>query len=242
MTTPSNPQSGFTPTPDTSIDNRSDQPTPTTAPSPLLPEDKAIPAWRFAVPLLLQIVLILSVPAQAIYTQLTGTTVLLQTAPVDPYNLFHGYSVRLNYDISNPEHLKTLPGWDRLTTASGDPAPGTQFYLVLAAPQSPTKPAYAPWQPVRISRDRPSNLAENQVALQGLIRNSFTVDYGLETYYIPEEQRAEINQALSRQAGEQTQPTVVEVKVDSQGNAVPLSIWVRDASSQDPSAVRQYRF
>ncbi|NET14750.1 MAG: GDYXXLXY domain-containing protein, partial [Okeania sp. SIO1H6] len=42
--------------------------------------------WRFILPLTVQLALILSIPAQAIYTTITGRTVVLQTVPVDPYD------------------------------------------------------------------------------------------------------------------------------------------------------------
>ena len=62
------------------------------------------------------------------------------------------------------------------------------------------------------------------------------ISYGLETYYIPEDQRVQINEDISqaqRVKPGQRQPIVVEVKVDTQGHAVLVSMWVRD---------RKYRF
>ncbi|HAA32846.1 MAG TPA: membrane-anchored protein, partial [Cyanobacteria bacterium UBA8553] len=76
--------------------------------SPLSPP-KPTPIWRFWVPLLFQTILILAVPAQALYTQLTGKTVILQTVPVDPYELLRGYSQTLRYDISRQDNLRKLP-------------------------------------------------------------------------------------------------------------------------------------
>ena len=67
--------------------------------------------WRFWIPLILQTALIAAVPAQAVYTHLTGRTVVLKTVPVDPYDLLRGYSQTLAYDISQPNNLKSLPGW-----------------------------------------------------------------------------------------------------------------------------------
>ena len=69
-----------------------------------------LPLWRFAVPLLLQIGLVLVPPAQSVYTHITGKTVILQTIPVDPYDPLRGYSQTLSYDISRLETLKKLPG------------------------------------------------------------------------------------------------------------------------------------
>ncbi|MEO9124284.1 MAG: GDYXXLXY domain-containing protein, partial [Microcoleus sp.] len=80
----------------------------------LSPAAKRLPAWRLWVPLLLQIGLITAVPATAVYTLVTGKTVVLQTAPVDPYDFLRGYYQVLSYDISDPRNLEKLPGWKDL--------------------------------------------------------------------------------------------------------------------------------
>ena len=92
------------------------------------------------------------------------------------------------------------------------------------------------WKPIRISATRPNSLPINQLALQGEYRDGF-ITYGLESYYIPEDQRQQINNDIAQiqrnRFIRQRQPILVEVKVDEQGNAVPVSIWVRN---------RNYRF
>jgi uncharacterized membrane-anchored protein len=51
---------------------------------------------------------------------------------------------------------------------------------------------------------------------------------------MPELRRDEINQDINQvQRGKQQQSSVVEVKVDAQGRAVPISFWV---------SKRNYRF
>jgi|SRR4028119_2349364 len=226
---------------------------------------KPTPIWRFWVPMLFQTALILTVPAQAVYTQITGKTVILQTVPVDPYELLRGYSQTLRYNISSQESLRRLPGWQNLPKLKPNGnkltfiEPGTRLYVILAAPGEPalTKLPQA-WKPVAVSLQRPSKLRPNQVALQGLAQNGF-IQYGLETYYIPEDQREQINadlraarlanqnqlqQAQSQIDPAQPQeipPVVMEIKVNAQGDAVPVSLWaqVGKASKQQ---VRNYRF
>ena len=213
-------------------------------------EIKPIAAWRLWVPLLIQMGLILSVPAQPIYTQLTGKTVVLRTVPVDPYDLFRGYSVRLNYDISRLEDLRHLSGWAELVrqnpgSTSYALANGSNFYVILEQPKQSASSLPEAWKPVGVSSDRPASVAANQVALKGRYIYG-SIAYGLETYYIPEEQREQINndinQAQQFRPGQQRQeqPIVVEVKVDAQGNAVPLSFWVSDP--QRGLRLRNYRF
>ncbi|HEY9751030.1 MAG TPA: GDYXXLXY domain-containing protein [Allocoleopsis sp.] len=200
----------------------------TSAPS----TSRTLPSWRFWLPLLCQAALILAIPSQALYTQVTGRTVILKTAPVDPYDLLRGYSVTLSYDISRVDTLRQLPGWsefEKQGAANSDRSATRFFYLVLEAPKVADTNPPSPWRAVRISGDRPTNLASNQVLLRGQMRYG-TVQYGLETYYIPEDERDQINQninaANAAQANRGSQPIVVEVKVDAQGHAVPRSFWV----------------
>ena len=199
---------------------------------------RSLPPWRFWVPLVLQTALIVGVPAQAVYTHLTGKTAILQTAPVDPYDLLRGYSQTLTYDISRQDTLEKLPGWKELTKNKPQYKP-LSLYVVMEAPtQQVFDGRPKAWKPVRVSSDRPSNLPANQVALKGILRYR-SVTYGIETYYFPEDRRERFNNDINKaQSGEERRqgkplPFVVEVKVDAQGNAVPVSLWVRD---------RNYRF
>jgi len=220
--------------------------------------------WRFGMPLLFQTALILAVPAQAIYTQLTGKTVILQTVPVDPYELLRGYSQTLRYDISNQDSLRRLPGWQELPKQQPTGSklnfiePGTRFYVILSEPVAPPSLQLPQaWKPIAVSLRRPAKLKESQVALIGLAKAG-SIQYGLETYYIPEDQREQINSDL-RQArladptglqltlplgNSQPQPTppvVMEIKVNAQGNAVPIGLWAQLGDVSKPQ-IRQYRF
>lgn len=198
-----------------------------------------LPGWRLWVPLLFQTGLILAAPAQPFYTQITGKTVILQIIPVDPYDPLRGYSQTLNYDISRVENLRNLPGWKELVgqpeskkSTSNDLARETRFYVVLEAPTSADSQPPKAWKPVRVSSNLPT-LPANQIALKGKSTGN-SIEYGLETYYMPESRRDEINQDINQaQRGRQQQSSVVEVKVDAQGRAVPISFWV---------SKRNYRF
>ena len=201
---------------------------------------KQIPIWRFVLPLTLQLALILSVPAQAIYTHITGRTVILQTAPIDPYDFLRGYYQVLSYDISRKDNLSKLSGWHqfKLETSgrfsSNNP---TNIYVILAAPTK-IENSEIPrvWQPVAVSGKMPENLPDNQIAIQGKF-DGWRVKYGLETYFMPEDRREKINQDIQEVQDsvnlEKDIPFVVEAKVNSQGKAVPVSLWVRE---------RNYRF
>jgi uncharacterized membrane-anchored protein len=196
-----------------------------------------LPHWRFWLPLAAQLAIIIGVPAQAIYTYTTGTSVILQTAPVDPYDLLRGYSQTLNYEISQAATLETLPGWDAVVARQEDqPNQTLAVYITLERPDSPpTDTIPDPWQPVAIAPDFPTALTDNQVVLTGRLSYQW-VQYGLERYYMPEDQRDTINteiMELNREFQNEPPPVVVEVRVARNGTAVPVSLWVSD---------RQYRF
>jgi uncharacterized membrane-anchored protein len=205
-----------------------------------------LPQWRFWVPLLLQVLLIISIPASVVHTYLTGKTVVLQTAPIDPYSPILGYSQTLSYDISLMDNLRELPGWKTLPKDSYRDnykldylVTNSTFYLVLEAPSNNqvNNQTRQPWRPVAISAKPPINLPANQIFLKGKAKLN-QAEYGLETYYMPEDRIREINQEFTdvqRTSRSQNKlpPIVMEVKIDNEGAGVPVSLWVRD---------RQYTF
>ncbi|HEY9652826.1 MAG TPA: GDYXXLXY domain-containing protein [Coleofasciculaceae cyanobacterium] len=224
----------------------------------------SLPIWRFLAPLGLQIVLIVAIPAQAIYTQFTGKTVVLQTAPVDPYELLRGYSQTLNYDISRQDRLRKLPGWQELPQEKSEGnevtfiKPGTHFYVILQAPTSiESKGLPKAWKPVAVSLKYPSQLSKNQVAIKGLAQFGF-IQYGLETYYIPEDQREQINADLRAAQPERPTtlqqtllqanpiqqpprpPVVMKIKVNAKGEAVPISLCARVSKTSKQQEIRCY--
>lgn len=209
--------------------------------------------WRFWIPLLFQLALIFSFPAQAIYTYLIGKTVVLQTIPIDPNQILQGYSQRLRYDISSQDNLRSLPGWQDLPKQQqqGNTVafiePGTSFYVVMEAPnQEGSTQLPTPWLPIALSKEFPAQLTANQVALKGLAQNE-SVSYGLETYYMPEEYMEKINTQLStakqsKEKEEQQQPPIVmEIKVNDQGSSAPLSLWAR-IEENEQQKIYNYRF
>lgn len=198
---------------------------------PVQKAQKSVPL-RFAAMLLLQAGLILAIPAQAVYTHWTGKPIVLQTLPVDPYNPLQGYHLTFSYAIANLQTLEKLPGWKTIAPrldpqpkvgdgSSTLDAPATRFYVVLQSPDRSTRPPQ-PWKPVAVLDRYPDRLESNQVAIQGIYRQG-AVRYGLETYYIPEDQQLELNQQLRQLRSGSIQ---VEAKVGTDGHAVPLGFWV----------------
>lgn len=200
--------------------------------------NKPLPFWRLIVPLAVQTGLIMAVPAQALYTDVAGKTVILQTIPVNPNDVLNGNTLALDYNISRTANLSRLPGWQTLVSkgrGSGRRLPeGTNIYVILQEQLSFGRGVPRAWRPLRVTSDRPTTLRANQVGLKGVYQNG-SVNYGLETYYIKENQRRQIPNDLQAQRARRGQlpPIVVKAKVDPQGKAVPVSMWVRD---------RNYRF
>ena len=181
------------------------------------------PWWRFAIPFLLQLAIILIVPAKSAYTYNFGTRAVLQTIPVDPYDLLRGYSQTLSYDISSINSLKKFPGGDEL-------AKGDTFYVTLEVDILSPKLPPAPSKIIKITPELPQDLAQFQVALKGNVVKYNRVNYGLETYYMPESQRKQLNKKIRelQRDSEGKRPFVVEIKVDRWGNSVPISLWLKD--------------
>jgi uncharacterized membrane-anchored protein len=235
--------------------------------------NKPLPIWRLIAPLFVQVGLILAVPSQAMYTDMTGKTVILQTVPINPNDVVRGSSLNLDYNISRPETLRRLPGWNewlrRNSRRGRQISQGSILYLILQERQSFDRNQertsfdrnqeresfdrnqereffdrneLQSWKPIRVSSNRPVSLSNNQVALKGNYQDGL-VNYGLENYFIPEEQRRQINEDISQiqenRNGRQP-PILVRVKVDSQGNAVPLGLSIKDTSGERRD--RNYRF
>lgn len=184
-----------------------------------------LPYWRLVLPLLFQIAIPLSMATEPLTIVLTGTTVYLQTQPVDPYDFLRGYSQVVSYEFSDLNYLRSLPGGK---TIGDNPR---EVYVVFAAPQSssPTNPA--PWQPVRVTTSLPRDLSKGEIAMKGRVASWQNVDYGINEFYFPEAQRQEINQEVRESMQERT--AIAEVKVGKSGKAVLRGLWLKG---------KQYKF
>ena len=201
---------------------------------PLLEQHQKLSFTRLAVPLFIQSLLICSISAQSIYALATGTTVVLKTMPVDPYDLLRGYYQTLSYDISSFNTLNKLPGWEKLPHQKGSANldRDRQVYVTLVKTNpNPTTPQA--WKPVAIDSQLPSNLSADKIAIRG-VSNGNSIIYGLETYYMPEDRKDGVNVDInSTRSSSGSRNLLVEVKVDNRGLATPVGLWVGD---------RQYRF
>lgn len=179
-----------------------------------------IPARNFWLALGVQLLLLASVPAKAIYTLHHGTTVFLQTVPVDPVDLLRGYYQTLGYEISSLNTLAKLPGSELNRSLPN----GQEVFVTLALPTGGKAQAA---QPIAASLRYPSSLPTNTVVLRGIVDRA-QVKYDLEQFYMPEQQQAKVNQDIDR--ARQAKSLLMETKIDQGGRAIPVAIWVGDKS------------
>ncbi len=163
----------------------------------------------FILALTVQAAILAAVPAKQIYTRLTGKTIFIKTAPVDPYSLLGGYYVILNYEIARP------PGWSnsRHKYKKGQPA-----YVVLKQDDDET------WSAESVHDRRPEDIPTDRIVIKGRQGRWRGISYGVESYYIPEKSRQQIEQDLRENAGKAR----AEIKVDHFGNATLIRLHIED--------------
>jgi uncharacterized membrane-anchored protein len=161
----------------------------------------------FAAAVVLQILILLSVPAQKLYTRATGREVVLQVMLVDPYSILSGYYVTLGFAISRPENFPNPP------TLETDEV----VYAIVE------RQADGTWKPVALERTLSTNLSADRVAIRGRWNGRF-ITYGIEEFYIPEDKRQVIAEDLRQNQNEAR----VEIKVDAQGNAALTRLRIQD--------------
>ena len=165
----------------------------------------------FIAAVLIQIVILVAVPARKVFTIATGKTVVLKVQPVDPYSILSGYYATLGFDISRVDAFPNVRG------ISHGFSEGAWCYAVVEKSDDGT------WKPVSLEQELPGNLPDIRVALLGQL-NHGVIRYGIEEFYIPEAQRHSIAEDLSRNVDKAR----VEVKVDSRGHAALQRLIIED--------------
>ena len=160
----------------------------------------------FTIAVGLQLVVLLVMIAMKMSVLAYGSNVLLRTVPVDPWDLFRGEYVILNYEISELDVLK-------ISSESRQYNHNETVYVGL-------KQTEKYWEAVSISRRQP----EEVLAIRGVVRSAYDnrvfVDYGIESFFVPEGQGREIeNEMVNVDA---------EVSVDSRGNAALRRLFIKD--------------
>lgn len=178
---------------------------------------KRLAWWRLALPLSVQVGLVLLVPLPHALIRANGTTVFLETAPVDPYDLLRGRYIRLGYALEDRSLLETLPGWE---ASQGEEV----IFITIRGDSDPDNPERPQaWEAVRLDPQPPGTLAANERVIRA--RNlDWRYSLDLSEYYIPEA----IGDALEDDMFAHPEEVLVEAKVDAQGNSVLTRMWIQD--------------
>ena len=161
----------------------------------------------FAAALLVQVLILVGVPARKAITLATGRSAVLKVEPVDPYSILSGYYVTLGYEISRPENF---PG-------AGELSDRERIYALIEMGEDGI------WKPVSLSREMPSDLSDRQAVLLGRVRYR-QIEYGIEEFYIPETQR----EAIAEDLRTNMDSARVEIKIDGGGNAALERLRIQD--------------
>ncbi len=161
----------------------------------------------FALAIAVQLAILAAIPARRVMARSSGTTVTLKMRPVDPYDILSGYHMVIRYDISN---LKETDGWD-------DAPLGGHIYVVLI------EDLQGDWNAVSVHEDMPEDPPAGAVIIKGW-RDYSSVKYGIENFYIPEENRHEIEDDLRGNIDKAR----AEVAVGADGTAALLRLRVGD--------------
>jgi uncharacterized membrane-anchored protein len=158
------------------------------------------------------------------YTLRTGTEVLFKTLPVDPRDLFRGDYVTLNYEISTLD-------MEKLPSEESDFYNDEPVYLALELKNGygiPKKISTTPPEDGLYIKGKVKDVIYDwETDESGVTKGEATVkelrvDYGIESYFVPEGRGMEIEKA------QRTEKTEVDAKViiDKYGNAVIKSLLI----------------
>jgi len=169
--------------------------------------------WLFAAAIALQVLLLLGMGARHTYTLQTGRPIRLETAPVDPWEMFRGQYVALNYKISQLQE-------GQVTMVGAPYKRGEKVWVTV-------RPFDQYWEAVHVSRQLPD--VGGWVALQGTVQwygdamgpggqPQVSIRYGIEQFYVPEGEGPALE--------DRQHQVTVEAVVDRFGRAAMKRVFV----------------
>jgi uncharacterized membrane-anchored protein len=148
----------------------------------------------------LQLLALAGVAGAKQWELMTGTVIQLETAPVDPRDLFRGDYVVLNYRISTLEPAKLRSSYIARVY------PGSTVYVGL-------EQRGQFWEAVSLDDiSPPAGLFIKGTVRERTGQPTFRVEYGIESYFVPE--------GTGRRIEAARKPLTVEVAVTSRGTAI----------------------
>ena len=159
----------------------------------------------FIAVIVIQVVFLLGLVGYREAILITGRTVVLQTVPVDPRDLFKGEYVTLRYEISTINRNPDTSNAKRYQLI-GNFDEGDTAYVTLTRIGS----SFVPWMPVQAREPH----EDAELFIKGRVTSSYTnaitIEYGIEQYFVPEGRGLEIEQA---------DDVKVRVKINRSGTA-----------------------
>ena len=137
------------------------------------------PRAVFIILILLQLLILVGLTGYNEAILAFGKTVVLQTAPVDPRDLFRGDYIVLRYEIST---LDRVPGYWQINE-------GDKIYVKLEKQDDV-------WDDVQVSKSEPDNwyyFIAGEV--EDVWDRTIRMEYGIEAYFVPEGEGREIERA-----------------------------------------------
>lgn len=188
--------------------------------------------WAFGLAVLAQVGIVLAIPMPKAMTLATGTSIFLETRPVDPYDLLRGRYVTLRYELEDRTEIEAIPGYLSKTEldTTFEQVPDRIYFIMEqseSAPSGASTDSVFAWNAVEIAYHLPDDLGDDQQVLAGeLITSSddVWVELDLDSYFIPET----IGDDLEDDIRQHREDTLVEVKVDRRGNSALVGVWVED--------------
>ena len=164
----------------------------------------------FIVAVGIQAVLLAMLPSSAYKVREVGVTVFLKVGPMDPYDVLSGYYVILDYEIARPAALAITP----------DLVQGQQVFVMIR-----DRPDGS-WHATRVLTEKPELAATGELALRAdYMAERF--QFGIESYFIPEEVRDEVEADLRAHPDDAR----AEVRVDpASGKAAIVGLHIAGRS------------
>lgn len=143
----------------------------------------------------------------------TGDVVLLKCEPIDPRSLFSGDYVILNYTIStfSEEEFRRLNRYNEYFQKR------ETIYVALEKGQDSKY-----WNAVAVSHDLKKLKAQHPIVIRGVFLSSwqYRIRYGVEHYFVPQDEGHWIEQELSNVS--------VEVAVSDSGDSGIKRLFIKD--------------
>ena len=159
--------------------------------------------------IVLQCAIIAAVPAPKLFARLTGKTITIKTAPVDPYDFLSGYHMILNYEISRLDPNLAAQGIYHRNNQT--------LYSVLVKGED-----YV-WHSQSVHTSFPEDVPDGAVVIKGKWQRG-RIQYGIEKFFIPEENRGDIESDFRNNRRQ----ALIDIKVDRFGNAALVRLRVDD--------------